>query len=90
MQNFAPAFIMLRVALDRDRPESEGSGRISGLQFDSSSPGAAASRSHGPMSTVFTVPTAGYGNSATESDLEAGSGRAQFDRDSEQLKEEKA
>jgi hypothetical protein len=34
-QNFAPAFIMLRVALGQAHPDTEQSGTISGLQFAS-------------------------------------------------------
>jgi hypothetical protein len=64
-QNFAPVFIMLRVALGRARPETEWSGKISGLQFTSNPGGRAGaldgSRSHGTAgefgtNTILTVP----------------------------------
>ena len=67
-QNFAPVFIMLRVALGRARPETEWSGKISGLEFRSNPGGGAGvqasadrSRSHGNSggfgtNTILTVP----------------------------------
>jgi hypothetical protein len=67
LQNFAPAFIMLRVALGRARPDAEWSRKISGLQFNSSPDGGTQasatgrSRSQGAGSgfgtnTILTVP----------------------------------
>jgi hypothetical protein len=67
-QDFAPILIMLRVALGRARPETEWSGKISGLEFNSN-PGRGAgaqtltdrSRSCGTTggvgtNTILTVP----------------------------------
>jgi hypothetical protein len=71
-QNFAPAFIMLRVALGRARPDTEWSGKISGLEF-SSNPGGGAPASatgrfrsqgtgHGGFgtNTILTVPRSNF------------------------------
>jgi hypothetical protein len=67
IQDFAPVFIMLRVAFGRARPETEWSGKISGLQFTSNPGGRAGasasadgSRSHGTSggfgtNTILTV-----------------------------------
>ena len=52
---------MLRVVLGRARPDTEWSGKISGLQF-SSAPGVQESvRSRGAASTVLTVPRSHHG-----------------------------
>jgi hypothetical protein len=67
-QDLAPVFIMLCVALGRARPETEWSGKISGLQFTSNPGGRAGasasaigSRSHDTgggfgTNTILTVP----------------------------------
>jgi hypothetical protein len=55
-QNFAPALIMLRVVLERARSDTEWSGKISGLQFNST-PGVRESTTlRGVASTISTVP----------------------------------
>jgi hypothetical protein len=47
---------MLRVVLGRARPDTEWSGKISGLRFDSA-PGVQESvRSRGVTSTILTIP----------------------------------
>jgi hypothetical protein len=67
-QNFSPALIMLRVVLGRARPDTEWSGKISGLHFNSA-PGAPESvRSRGVTSTILTVPRSHH---REEVDLEA-------------------
>jgi hypothetical protein len=67
-QNFAPALIMLRVVLGRARPDTEWSGKISGLHFNSA-PGVPESvRSRGVTSTILTVPRSHH---QEEVDLEA-------------------
>jgi hypothetical protein len=59
---------MLRVVLGRARPDTEWSGKISGLQFNSA-PGVQESvRSRGVTSTILTVPRSHHGE---EVDLEA-------------------
>jgi hypothetical protein len=61
---------MLRVVLGRARPDTEWSGKISGLQFNSA-PGVQESRrlgSRGVTSTILTVPRSHRGE---EADLEA-------------------
>jgi hypothetical protein len=80
IQNFAPVFIMLRVALGRARPETEWSGKISGLQFTSNPGGRAGAqasadglRSHGAgggfgTNTILTVPRSHFEH---EVDIEA-------------------
>jgi hypothetical protein len=75
---------MLRVFLGRARPETEWSGKISGLEFDSDPGGGAGaqapadsrSRSHGTSSgfvinTIVTVPRSHLEH---EVDIEAGDG----------------
>jgi hypothetical protein len=73
-------FIMLRVALNRARPETEWSGKISGVQFTSKPGGRAGapastdgSRSHGTAggfgtNTILTVPRSHLEH---EADIEA-------------------
>ena len=59
---------MLRVVLGRARPDTEWSGKISGLQFNSA-PGVQESmRSRGATSTILTAPRSHRGE---EVDLEA-------------------
>jgi hypothetical protein len=68
-QNFAPALIMLRVVLGRARPDTEWSGKISGLHFNSA-PGVPESvRSRDITSTILTVPRSHH--RPEEIDLEA-------------------
>ena len=74
---------MLRVALGRARPETEWSGKISGLEFGSNPGGRAGaqasadrSRSHGTVggfgtNTIHTVPRSHLEH---EVDIEAGNG----------------
>jgi hypothetical protein len=60
---------MLRVVLGRARPDTEWSGKISGLRFNSV-PGVQESvRSRGVTSTIMTVPRSHSGEEAV--DLEA-------------------
>jgi hypothetical protein len=68
-QNFAPALIVLRVALGRARPDTAWSRtQISGLQFNSA-PGVQESiRSRGVASMILTVPRS---HPDKEVDLEA-------------------
>jgi hypothetical protein len=67
LQNFAPALIMLRVVLGRARPDTEWSGKISDLQFGSTSGGQESTRSRGVVNTILTFPKSHHG----EVDLEA-------------------
>jgi hypothetical protein len=81
IQDFAPVFIMLRVALGRARPETEWSGKISGMEFTSNPGGRAGasasadgSRSRGTgggfgTNTILTVPRS---HLEQEVDIEAG------------------
>jgi hypothetical protein len=67
-EDFAPVFIMLRVALGRARPETEWSGNVSGLKFGSNPRGRVGTqastdilRSHSTgggfgTNTILTVP----------------------------------
>jgi hypothetical protein len=68
-QNFAPALIMLRVVLGRARPDTEWSGKISGLRFNSVPGVQESARLGGVTSTILTVPRSRYGEEAL--DLEA-------------------
>jgi hypothetical protein len=82
---------MLRVTLGRARPETEWSGRISGLEFNSNPDGGAGAQasigisrsgSHGRIhdrfgtNTFLTVPMS---DSETGTDLEARDGASDFD-----------
>jgi hypothetical protein len=61
LQDLALALIMLCVVLKRIHPDTEWSGKISGLQF-SSTPGTQESaRSQGVTSTILTVPRSHHG-----------------------------
>jgi hypothetical protein len=58
---------MLRVVLGRARPDTEWSGKISGLQFNSAPGVEESARSRGAISTILTVPRSHHGE---EVDLE--------------------
>ena len=62
-QDFAPALIMLRVALGQARQDAEWSGRtLSGIQFGNATPGVQESaRTGGASSTILTAPRSHYG-----------------------------
>jgi hypothetical protein len=60
-QNFAPALIMLRVVLGRARQDTEWSGKISGLQFNSAPGAQESARSRGITSTILTIPRSHHG-----------------------------
>ena len=59
---------MLRVVLRRARPDTEWSGKVSGLQFNSAPGVQESARSRGATSTILTVPRSHRGE---EVDLEA-------------------
>jgi hypothetical protein len=85
-QNFAPALIMLRVALGRARPDSEWSEKASNLQFGSSPAHRPNGMSHGATGTIGNMSRGDTGGEqGYEGDLEAGSGLS----DSQERLEEK-
>jgi hypothetical protein len=53
LQNFAPVFIMLRVALGRARPETEWSGKMSALEFSSNPGGGAGAQASADRSKSY-------------------------------------
>jgi hypothetical protein len=59
---------MLRVVLGRARPDTEWSGRISGLQFNSTLGAQESVGSRGATGSILTVPRSHHGE---EVDLEA-------------------
>jgi hypothetical protein len=59
---------MLRVVLGRARPDTEWSGKISGLRFNSAPRIQEGMSSRGIASTILTVPRSHHGE---EGDLEA-------------------
>jgi hypothetical protein len=57
---------MLRVVLGHARPDTEWSGKISGLQFNSAPGVQESARSRGLASTILTVPRSHYGEEAVD------------------------
>jgi hypothetical protein len=72
---------MLRVVLGRARSDTEWSGKISGLQFDSAPEVQERARSRGVTSTILTVPRSQQGEVV---DLEA-NGDSDSERKTEPL-----
>jgi hypothetical protein len=60
---------MLRVVLGRARPDTEWSGKISGLRFTSVPGVQESATSRGAVSTILTIPRS---HCAEDVDLEAG------------------
>ena len=69
---------MLRVVLGRARPDTEWSGKISGLQFNSAPGVQESTKSRGVTSTILTVPV---DLEANEGSLDAEEGISEADEE---------